>query len=74
MKWTTATIALIAALALASRADAQTEGAPDPIGEPTIVGIVGGWAINQLWLFWVAPIVGGSLGAAVYRFIGSAQE
>lgn len=31
----------------------------------------GDWAISQLWLFWVAPIVGALLGAAVYRFIGS---
>ena len=26
----------------------------------------GGWALGQLWLFWVAPIIGGALGAAVY--------
>ena len=32
---------------------------------------VGGWAIYQLWLFWVAPIIGALLGAAIYRFIGS---
>jgi glycerol uptake facilitator-like aquaporin len=25
----------------------------------------------QLWLFWVAPVVGGVLGALVYRYIGS---
>jgi aquaporin Z len=31
---------------------------------------VGDWAVAQLWLFWAAPIVGGMLGAAVYRFIG----
>jgi aquaporin Z len=31
---------------------------------------VGGWAVQQLWLFWLAPIVGGVLGAAIYRFIG----
>ena len=30
---------------------------------------VGGWAIEQLWLFWVAPIVGGILGAMTYKFI-----
>jgi aquaporin Z len=28
---------------------------------------VGGWAVSQLWLFWVAPIVGGVLGGLVYR-------
>src|SRR6478609_2956899 len=28
----------------------------------------GGWALQQLWLFWVAPIVGAALGALAYRF------
>jgi aquaporin Z len=27
---------------------------------------VGGWAIGQLWLFWVAPIIGGILGGIIY--------
>jgi len=27
---------------------------------------VGGWAISQLWLFWVAPIIGGSVGGILY--------
>ncbi len=31
---------------------------------------VGDWAVAQLWLFWVAPIIGGLLGAAIYRAIG----
>lgn len=32
---------------------------------------VGGWALAQLWLFWVAPIVGGALGGWVYRTLFS---
>jgi aquaporin Z len=31
---------------------------------------VGGWAISQLWLFWLAPIVGASLAGIVYRWVG----
>jgi aquaporin Z len=31
--------------------------------------IVGGTAISQLWLFWVAPIIGGLIAAVVWRFI-----
>jgi len=32
---------------------------------------VGGWALSQLWLFWLAPICGAALGGLVYRFLGS---
>jgi len=28
---------------------------------------VGGWALGQLWLFWVAPIIGGALGGLIYQ-------
>jgi H+/Cl- antiporter ClcA len=35
---------------------------------------VGDWAVAQLWLFWVAPIVGGLLGAGIYRAIADGQE
>ena len=34
---------------------------------------VGDWALGQLWLFWVAPIVGALLGAVIYRFINSEE-
>lgn len=41
----------------------------------TGVGVfVGDWALAQLWLFWVAPIAGGLLGAAIYRYIGRAED
>lgn len=32
---------------------------------------VGGWAVSQLWLFWVAPLVGGALGGLVYDLLFS---
>jgi aquaporin Z len=31
---------------------------------------VGGWALKQLWLFWVAPLAGAVLGGVVYRWVG----
>jgi len=31
--------------------------------------IVGGWAIAQLWLFWVAPLIGAGLAGVVYRWL-----
>jgi aquaporin Z len=31
----------------------------------------GGWALDQLWLFWIAPIVGAALAGVVYRWLGS---
>jgi aquaporin Z len=35
---------------------------------------VGGWALQQLWLFWVAPIIGAILAGIVYRFVGRETE
>ena len=34
--------------------------------------IVGGWALQQLWLFWVAPLLGAALAGTVYRWAGKA--
>jgi aquaporin Z len=34
---------------------------------------VGGWALAQLWLFWLAPILGGAAGAFLYRCISGAE-
>ena len=33
--------------------------------------IVGGWASAQLWLFWVAPLIGAGLAGVAYRIVGS---
>ncbi len=33
---------------------------------------VGGWALQQLWLFWVAPIIGGVLGALMFKQVEEA--
>ena len=35
---------------------------------------VGDWALAQLWLFWVAPIVGALIGAGIYRYLGHDEE
>jgi len=35
---------------------------------------VGGWALSQLWLFWVAPIVGALLGGLAYRGLGGGNQ
>jgi aquaporin Z len=29
---------------------------------------VQGWALSQLWMFWVAPLLGGAIGALMYRY------
>ena len=34
---------------------------------------VGGWALEQLWLFWVAPILGAILAGLSYRWLGSEE-
>ena len=35
---------------------------------------VGGWAIEQLWLFWLAPIVGAILAGIVYKWLGGSPR
>jgi aquaporin Z len=52
-----------------------TQTSVNPARSTGVAVYVGGWALQQLWLFWVAPIVGAVLGAVAYRGIaGSAAR
>jgi aquaporin Z len=50
-----------------------TNTSVNPARSTGVAIFVGGWAIGQLWLFWVAPIIGAILGAFVYRFVGGKE-
>jgi aquaporin Z len=47
-----------------------TNTSVNPARSTGVAVYVGGWAVQQLWLFWLAPIAGAILGALAYRFIG----
>ena len=51
-----------------------TNTSVNPARSTGVAVFAGGWALAQLWLFWVAPIAGAALGAAVYRSIGSEER
>jgi len=51
-----------------------TNTSVNPARSTGVALFAGGWAIGQLWLFWVAPIIGALLGAAVYRFVGAPEK
>ncbi len=50
-----------------------TNTSVNPARSTGVALYVGGWAIQQLWLFWVAPIVGGIIGALAYRAVGAKE-
>ncbi|MDY0269422.1 aquaporin Z [Trichloromonas sp.] len=47
-----------------------TNTSVNPARSTGVALFVGDWALAQLWLFWIAPIVGAILGALIYQFIG----
>ena len=51
-----------------------TNTSVNPARSTGVAVFVGDWATEQLWLFWLAPIIGGMLGAMIYRFIGSERN
>ena len=51
-----------------------TNTSVNPARSTGVALFVGDWAVAQLWLFWLAPIVGAVLGAGVYRLIASEEK
>ncbi len=51
-----------------------TNTSVNPARSTGVAVYVGDWALGQLWLFWVAPIVGAVLGAVIYRYISAEEE
>jgi aquaporin Z len=47
-----------------------TNTSVNPARSTAVALFAGGWAVQQLWLFWIAPIIGGILGGLVYRWLG----
>lgn len=50
-----------------------TNTSVNPARSTGVALFAGGWAIEQLWLFWVAPIFGGILGGFVYNWFGKSE-
>ncbi|MFO7524509.1 MAG: aquaporin Z [Ignavibacteriaceae bacterium] len=50
-----------------------TNTSVNPARSTGVALYVGGWAIFQLWLFWLAPIIGGIFGGIVYRYLGKEE-
>jgi aquaporin Z len=51
-----------------------TNTSVNPARSTGVAVFAGGWAITQLWLFWVAPIMGAILGGSLYRFLGKKKR
>ena len=50
-----------------------TNTSVNPARSTGVAVYVGGWALQQLWLFWVAPIIGAVIGAGIYRVISQEE-
>jgi len=48
-----------------------TNTSVNPARSTGVALYAGDWAISQLWLFWLAPIIGAILGAVIYNYISS---
>lgn len=46
-----------------------TNTSVNPARSTGVAVFVGDWAVSQLWLFWIAPIIGAVIGAAIYKAV-----
>ncbi len=51
-----------------------TNTSVNPARSTGVALFAGDWALAQLWLFWIAPIIGALLGAVIYRLVGSGDK
>jgi aquaporin Z len=51
-----------------------TNTSVNPARSTGVAIYVGGWAVSQLWLFWLAPILGAVIGATVYNALGGSKD
>jgi aquaporin Z len=51
-----------------------TNTSVNPARSTGVALFVGDWAVSQLWLFWLAPLVGAAIAGVVYRWVGGAED
>mgnify|MGYP000504158245 CR=1 FL=1 len=51
-----------------------TNTSVNPARSTGVALFAGDWAVSQLWLFWLAPIIGAVIGAVIYNFIASDKD
>lgn len=51
-----------------------TNTSVNPARSTGVAMFQGGWAVSQLWLFWIAPIVGAILAGLVYRWFSNETD
>jgi len=51
-----------------------TNTSVNPARSTATAFFTGGWAVEQLWLFWVAPIIGGILGGLLYKSVDECED
>lgn len=51
-----------------------TNTSVNPARSTAVALVQGGWAVQQLWLFWLAPVAGALLGAVLYRLMAGSDK